>query len=387
MIGNVILGFKKALEIVKVGITFDGKTVTGVASDKAKEIQLFSIQEILWDAAPSKGKGPAKKSDLPLPETSNGSPSSKRNSLPPTGGVGHNFLFAIRWPYVNFPPTLAPHRSVVQTEYVLRAFLQLSSGEEITSEPLDVDFRPHINPVLMLKQNPNAQEKGSMVVKDDAGKVLGEATLSCTGEQGTIFGSSCPLNLNLLIRQSEAKHLPRKAKVEVCEIHKFYQDGSEKGQTFVLSHENVSLPSELIKPHQESTIPLKVRIPLPEVDSRRGATGLPTLGICNLKVEYFVRVSIPLNPSRFISSGKQKTIMVGCPIVVGNVKPKEQRMTRKVPRLVVNEEGEGIWDSQSTASSLSKRNNERNNIVEWSETSEIPRFLADGDVDEEDMFY
>jgi hypothetical protein len=250
-----------------------------------------------------------------------------------------------------------------------------------------VDFRPHIDPSIRLKQDPNAQEKGTMIVKDDAGKVLAEATLSCTGEQGTIFGSSCPLDLNLLVRQSEAKQLPRKAKVEVCEIHRFGQDSTEKEQTFVLSHENISLPSELVKPHQETTIPLKVHIPIPEVDSRRGATGLPSLGICRLQVEYLVRVSIPLNPSRFVPSGKQKTIVVGCPIVVGNVKPKEHRVTRKVPMLVVNEEGEGIWDSQSTSSSLTKRKSERKNIVEWSETCEIPRFLADGDFDEDDMFY
>jgi hypothetical protein len=359
--------------------------VTGAATDKAHEIPLFSIQEILWDAAPSKGKAPAKITDLP--STSNNGSSSKRRSLPPTGGVGHNFLFAIRWPYVNFPPSLHPHRSVVHTEYALRAFLELSGGEEITSCPLFVDFRPHIDASLTLKQNPKAQEKGTDTVTDEAGRILGEATLLCTGEQGTIFGSDCPLSLNLLIRQSDAKHLPRKARVEVCEIHKFIQDGKEKEQTFVLSHENITLPSELVKPHQETTIPLKVRIPVPEVDSRRGATGLPTLGICSLQVEYFVRVSIPLNHSIFVPSGKQKTILVGCPIVVGNVKPQEHRMTRKVPRLVVNEEGEGIWDSQSTNSSLSKRKNERKNIVEWSETSEIPRFLAEGDVDEEDMFY
>ena len=373
------------MEIVKVGITFDGKTTDGASADKAREIQLFSVQEILWDASPSKGKAPAKKTDLPSTHA-NGS-ASRRSSLPPTGGVGHNFLFAIRWPYVNFPPNLPPHRSVVHTEYVFHAFLQLSGGDEITSEPLYVDFRPHIDPSLWLKQDPNAQEKGTAIVQDDAGKILAEATLLCTGDQGTIFGASCPLDLTLLIRQSDAKHLPRKAKVEVCEIHKCIQHSTDKEQTFVLSHENISLPSELVKPHQETTIPLKVQIPIPEVDSRRGATGLPSLGICQLQVEYSVRVSIPLNPSRFVHSGKQKTIVVSCPIVVGNVKPKEQRATRKVPMLVVNEEGEGIWDSQSTNSSLTKRKSERTNIVEWSETCEIPRFLADGDVDEDDMFY
>jgi hypothetical protein len=385
IIGDVILGFKKPLDIVKVGVTFDGKTVTGEGTDKAREIHLFSIQDILWDAAPSKGKAPAKKDDLPS-TTENGS-SSKRSSLPPTGSVGHNFLFAIRWPYVNFPPALPSHRSVVHTEYALRAFVQLANGDEITSHPLYVDFRPHIDPSITLKLNPKAQEKGDAIVKDEAGKVLGEATLSCTGEQGTIFGSDCTLNLNLLVRHSDAKHLPRKAKVEVCEVHKFLHDGTEKEQTFVLSHENISLPPELVKPHQETTIPLKVHIPVPEVDSRRGATGLPTLGICHLQVEYFVRISIPLNPSRFLPSGKQKMIQVGCPIVVGNVKPQEQKVTRKVPRLVVNEEGEGIWDSQSASSSLGRRKNVRTNIVEWSETSEIPRFLADGDVDEDDVCY
>jgi hypothetical protein len=386
--GNVILGFKKPLDIVKLGITFDGKTTTtttGASTDKARETQLFSIQEILWDAAPSKGKAPAKNTDLPSTHA-NGS-SSKRNSLPPTGGVGHHFLFAIRWPNVNFPPSLCPHRSVVQTEYTLHAFLQLAGGEEIASEPLDVEFRPHIDPSIRLKQDPKAQDKGTAIVKDDADKILAEATLSCTRDQGTIFGENCSLDLNLLIRQSDAKHLPRKAKVEVCEIHNFIQHSTEKEQTFILSHENVSLPSELVKPHHETTIPLKVHIPMPEVDSRRGATGLPSLEIGRLQVAYSVRVSIPLNPSRFVSSGKHKTIVVSCPIVVGNVKPKEQRAARKVPMLVVNEEGEGIWDSQSTSSSLTKRKSERKNIVEWSETCEIPRFLADGDVDEDDMFY
>jgi hypothetical protein len=75
-----------------------------------------------------------------------------------------------------------------------------------------------------------------------------------------------------------------------------------------------------------------------------------------------------------------KNVVVECPIVVGNVKPKDQGSTRKVPRLVVNAEGEGMWDSRSTSSYHGKKN-----IVEWSEVSEIPRFLADGDDEEDDI--
>jgi hypothetical protein len=80
--------------------------------------------------------------------------------------------------------------------------------------------------------------------------------------------------------------------------------------------------------------------------------------------------------------GKNKLIVVDCPVVVGNVKPKEGSSTRTIPRLTVNMEGEGVWDSQSTKSSLKDR---KKNVVEWSETSEIPQFLPGGDVGEDDI--
>src|SRR5271170_1644926 len=121
--GHVVLDLKRALDISKIGIAFNGTTkqmTTGV--DKACEFQFFSIQEILWDAKPSKGKSPARKgySD---PDSTNGS--KDRKALRPTSAVGHTFLCAIKWPQVNFPPNLPPQRSVVETEYVLRAFIQL----------------------------------------------------------------------------------------------------------------------------------------------------------------------------------------------------------------------------------------------------------------------
>jgi len=374
--GHAILELKRAINISKVGIIFEGTTKS--VAEKPTETQLFSIQEILWDAAPSKGKAPAKNG---FTDTDEYSPS--RKVLRPTSGVGHTFLFAIKWPMVNFPPTLPPQRSLIQTEFVLRAYIQVSdSDEEITSEPLYVDFRPHIDPSVAFKQTPNANEKRHTIVKDDNGRVLGEASLSCTSDIGSIFGGDYPLSLVLLIRQSEAKYLPRKAKIEVCEIHKF-AGGQPREQCFVLSHETIQLPPELLKPHQECTIPLRIQIPNPDTDSRRGATGLPTLNIGGLQVEYLVRVSIPLQHSRFKPSAMTKTIVVDCPIVVGNVKPKKPASKRKVPRLVVNAEGEGTWDSQSTSSR--DQCHGRKNIVEWSEACEMPRFLAGGDVDENDL--
>jgi hypothetical protein len=381
LLGNVVLGFKKALDISKIGIRFEGVSKKCSDTDKLAETGLFSIQDILWDAAPSKGKALATKA-FGLDRTATNSSSMTRKTLGTTSAVGHTFLFAIRWPYVNFPPNLQPNRSVVQAEYTLRGFLQLSTGEEILSEPLKVEFRPHIDPSVVLKQNPEVQERRQSVVKDESGKTLGEASISCQGDTGTVFGTSCPMTLKLLIRQSEVKNLPRKAKIEVCEIHKLIKNGSKQQQTFVLSSETVSLPPELVKCHQETTIPLKVHIPNPEVDSRRGAMGLPTLAIGNLQVEYLVKVSIALNHSRFVSMGKNRVIVVECPVVVGNVKPKGGSPMRKIPRLTVNMDGEGVWDSQSASSSLKDR---KRNIVEWSETCEIPQFLAGGDVGEDDI--
>ena len=100
-------------------------------------------------------------------------------------------------------------------------------------------------------------------------------------------------------------------------------------------------------------------------------------------MQYLIRVCIPLNPSRFPTS-KTKVITVECPVVVGNVKPKERGATRKVPMLVVNAEGEGIWDSQQSMTLKDPRYGKKT-IVAWSETCETPRFLAGGDVDEEDI--
>jgi hypothetical protein len=374
--GHVILELKRAIDISKVGITFEGTTKP--VAESSTETQLFSVQEILWNAAPSKGKAPAKNRFKDIDESS-----TSRKVLLPTSGVGHTFLFAIKWPMVNFPPSLPPQRSLVQTQYVLRAFLQVSnSDEEINSEPLYVDFCPHVDPSVALKQIPDTTENRHTIVKDNNDRILGEASLLCTSDRGAIFGSDCPLSLVLLIRQPESKYLPRKAKVEVCEIHKCI-GGQPRKHCFILSSETFQFPSELLKPHQECTIPLRVQIPVPEDDSRRSATGLPTLCIGGLQVEYLVRVSIPLQYSRFKPSAMTKAIVVDCPIVVGNVKPKDPASTRSVPRLVVNAEGEGTWDSQSTKSK--DQYHGRKNIVEWSELCEIPRFLAGGDVDEYDI--
>jgi len=345
--------------------------------DKTRETQLFTIQEILWDAAPSKGKSPARRgySDADVNGLSDG------KAQRPTSGVGRTYLFAIKWPPVNFPPNLPPGRSLVQTEYVLQAFLRLSnSDEELTSEPLYVEFRPHIDPYVVAKRTPPASEAQPTVVKDDNDRVLGEASLSCSNPNRVIFGSDCPLTLNLLLRQSDPKRLPRKAKIEVREIHKSLS--TSKQQCFILSSETIPLPPEILKPHQECKIPLRIQIPIPEIDSQRGATGLPTLTIDGLQVEYLIGVCIPLNPSRFPTT-KTKVISVDCPVVVGNVKPKDRVGTRKVPRLVVNAEGEGTWDSQ-TPSSRDQHYGKRR-IMEWSEVCEIPKFLAGGDIDEDDI--
>jgi len=374
--GHVILELKRAINISKVGIIFEGTTKP--VAEKSTEIKLFSVQETLWDAAPSKGKAPAKNGFKGTDE-----PSASRKVLRPTSGVGHTFLFAIKWPMVNFPPTLPPQRSLVQTQYILRAFLQVpDSDEEIYSELLYADFCPHIDPSVAFKQIPDPTEKRQTIIKDSNDRVPGEASLSCTSNTGAIFGSDYPLNLILLIRQSESKYLPRKAKVEVYEIHKFV-GGQSREQWFVLSNETFPFPSELLKPHHECTIPLRVQIPVPEDDSKRGATGLPTLNIGGLQVEYLVRVSIPLQYSRFKPNAMTKAIVVDCPIVVGNVKSKDQASTRTVPKLVVNAEGEGTWDSRSTNSK--DQYHGRKNIVEWSELCEIPRFLAGGDVEDDDI--
>jgi len=372
--------------VAKVGVRFQGKTTSSsTPPEKSKETQLFSIQEILWDANPPKGKG---KGVAKVQSSNDASEESqvisKRLSI--TGDVSHDFLFAIQWPFVNYPPSLPPNRSLVHTEYVLHAFLRLSNGEEIISEPLYADFRPQIDPAAVLKQSPQPLEKRESIVKTEEGRVLAEASLSCTDEEGITFGSHCPLTLNLLIRQSESKPLPRKARVEICEIHKSLTDGRE--MVFVLSTETIGLPG-ILKPHQEISIPLKVKIPVPDMDdTRKGATGLPTLSIGSLQVEYMIRVTVFLGSSRLsLPVRREKVVSVDCPIVIGNVKPKQPQTNRKIPRLVVNVEGEGTWDAGSTASSTASRDRgiPSKPIVEWSPDCEIPRFLADGDSGVEDI--
>jgi hypothetical protein len=368
-VGRVVIGVKRPTDVTRVGISFIGTTKV---SGNASTTELFAIEDVLWDSKPSKGKEVAKAGSLEVNESS-------AKVLSTTAGSAHVFLFAIKWPLFNFPPTLSVGRSVVETQYVLKAFVRLVSEEEFMSEGLPVEFRPHIDPSVA-KMEGHDGDKHDVIVKDDNGRVLGEASLSCANK-GTLFGQDCQLSLVLLIRQSDAKQLPRKAKVEVSEIHRL-TDGS-KEQVFALSHETVTFPPNRIKGHKECTIPLRVRIPVPEIDTRRGATGLPTLRIGNLEVAYSVRVTIPLIYHRFMTS-KTKAIVVDCPVVVGNVKTKEKSSTRKVPRLIVNSEGEGLWDTQSTSSSK-RETAGRRNIMEWHETCDIPRVLPCGDVEEDDI--
>jgi hypothetical protein len=259
----------------------------------------------------------------------------------------------------------------------LRAFFQLSDGTQILSDPRYVDFRPQVDPTVALKTFPSTIEREESVVMDEGGKILAEASLVRLNDAPLVFGSDCPLTLNLLVRQ--AKSLPRKAKSEVFELHKY----GDQQQTFVLSQGMVSLPGTL-KAHQETVIPLNVPIPFPDDYTRKGATGLPTMCIQGLTVEYFVRVTIYLNSRRLSIPIRGKTISVDCPLVVGNVKPKSKDRSRRVPRLVVSV---GDWDTQSSTSSNFSRDQGagKKTIVEWTEESEIPRFLPGGDMDEDDI--
>jgi hypothetical protein len=369
----VILGLRKPLAIQKVGITFEGKTTrSGTTVDKPSETQLFSIEEILWNAAPTKGKAV---------EGVDGVTVMPGKLLSLNKEAENDFLFAIQWPHVNYPPSLPPGKSLVHTEYVLQAFLELDNGEKHLSEPLFAEFRPHIDPSVVSKETQSLGRRES-VVKDEDGRTMAEASLSCTAEEGMTFGSHCPLTLDILIRQSESKPLPRRAKVEICEIHKCPSD--DKEHVFVLSQETLDLPL-LLRPHHETSIPLKVKIPVPEVDERRkSATGLPTLKIGLLQVEYMIRVTVFLTSSRLsLSMRKDKAVAVDCPIVIGNVIPKSSKSARKIPRLVVNVEGEGSWEDQGVA--ISGNGHEGNKILEWSPDCEIPRFLGNGDVGEEDL--
>jgi hypothetical protein len=371
--GRVLLGVKRAREVTRVGIIFEGSTkIPGTNG----ETRLFGIEDVLWDSAPSKGKAIAKRGS----SASDGSSFARVLS---TTSSGHVFLFAIKWPLVNYPPSLPAGRSVVQTEYSLKAVVRVSSGEQFISDVLPVEFRPHIDPSIAVKNDPHAMEIQNVVVKDDNGRVLGEASLSNASSEGTLFGQDCQLKLELLIRQADQKYLPRKAKVQVFEIHRCHiPDGTGQEKVFELSHETITFPPDRIKGHKECTVPLRVRISVPGVDLRRGATGLPTLRSGELEVTYKVRVTVPLSHSRFI---KTKAIVVECPIVVGNIKAKEKESRRKVPRLVVNSEGEGLWDTRSTNSSTRGVLDARRNIEDWSGTSEVPRVLPCGDIEEDDI--
>jgi hypothetical protein len=369
--GHVILDIQKPVEVAKVGITF-----TGWTKSPQSQTQLFSVQDILWNAAPPKGKSPARNDHF----ADGASPPSPRR-LKPTGNiVGHVFLFAIKWPLINYPPSLPPHRSVVETEYVLRAFMTIKDTDvEYFSPPLIVDFQPRIDPSF-IPLSIIDKTASSAVLKDDHGKILGEADLECKNDKGVIFGSDCSFMLNLLVRQSDPRSLPHKAKIDVCEIHKLKD--TKQIQSLILSHETLSFPPNILMPHRDSSIPLRVHIPLPEIDSRRGALGLPTLSIGDLIVEYRLRVSIAITHSRFSWNNSAKVLVVECPFVVGNAKPKELESKRKVPRLVVNSEGDDSWDSPST-SPLDASPTGTDVIAEWVDGCESPRFLAGGDVEED----
>ena len=352
-----------------MGIRFEGTTKN--PKDK-KETQLFSIEEILWDSAIPKGKQPSRRNGT---ANGNGTDLEGRKLRPISTGAANTFLFAIKWPYINYPPTIPAHRSVVQTEYVLRGFVHLSNKtEDCLSEPVHVEYRPRIDPTQAYKHTPH--EKSETTIKDENGKLVADASLTCTTTSGTIFGADCAVTLGLLVRQSDAKYLPRKAKIEIYEIHKNISSNAE--QRFLLSQENVALPPEMIKSHRECNIPLKIHIPVPEIDIPRGAMGLPTLDISALQVKYVLRVIVPLTSSRFVPSSKLiKTVSVEYPIAVGNAKGKGHEETL-VPRLVVNSEGEGIWKSNR----IGEQSKE---IVDWQVGCEIPRFLPSGDVEEDDI--
>lgn len=374
-LGLVILELKKRLDASKLGIMFEGKTKTSTDPTKPVETQLFRIQDILWDAVPSKGKSPAKSG---VSDVMNGS--NRRKTLGPTSEAGQEFLFAIKWPKVNFPPNIPPGRSIVETEYVLRAFLQVSGDTKDTfSEPRYIEFQPHIDPFVATGQMADPPEK-RVIVKDDSKRVLGEAALTCKATKGTLFGYPCPFSLMLLIRHSDSKALPRRAKVEVFEIHKCVNGQGE--QWFALSRELVLLPPDLVRCHHECTIPLQVQIPVPEIDSKRGATGLPTMVIDGLQVEHLVRVTIPLYQSRFSSLSKTKAIVVDCPVTVGNFKPKDRRPAANVPRLVINTDEENVRDSSSLPVP-GQGDGGGKRIVQWSDTCEIPVFLPGGDIEED----
>lgn len=140
-------------------------------------------------------------------------------------------------------------------KYVLRAFVRVTESDvEYISKPHFIEFRPHIDPSIATRATENADEMSNSLVKDGSGRVLAEAKLPCSGTIGTIFGSNCPLNLIFLIRQSESKPLPRKAKIDIYEIHK--STVGKKGQCFMLSRETVALPVDSLESHRECRIVL-----------------------------------------------------------------------------------------------------------------------------------
>ena len=382
-LGHVILSLNHYAQISKVGIRFHGKTKS---HKDPKETQLFSIEEVLWDSVP-KGKRPSHGNGITR-DIHDISLERKKRAL--STGSANTFLFAIKWPYINYPPTVPAQRSIVCTEYMLSGFVQLAdkpddNPKEVLSEPLYVEYRPRIEPNEAYKMT--ARYSSDTSNKDETTVLLAEASLTCTNTTGVVFGGDCSAKLGLLLRKSDAKYLPRKAKIEVYEIHTTTPTPGTTAseQRFLLSQESVVLPPDLIKGHHECSIPLKVHIPAPEIDNPRGAMGLPTLQIGALGVKYVLRVIVPLTSSRFVSSSKMvKTLCAECPIAMGNVKIKATKTETVVPRLILNSEGEGIWDEYNLTR-VGRRIGEEKRLLTWEAGCEIPRFLSSGDFEEEDI--
>ena len=163
--------------------------------------------------------------------------------------------------------------------------------------------------------------------------------------------------------------------MEVREIHSV---GNES-ISFRLSKYAMPLPREFIKRHEKCIVPLAIQIPLPEIDSQRGATGLPSLNIGNLTVQCVVRVTVPISTSRF---GKRKKIRTESLIAVGNkrLRKDSESVPRNVPRLVVNSEEGGVDLPDSSSRDQDPDSNRPKEIVGWTEACEAPRFLHAEDV-------
>lgn len=74
---------------------------------------------------------------------------------------------------------------------------------------------------------------------------------------------------------------------------------------------------------------------------------------------------------------KAKRIVVDCPIL----KPKKSALSKNVPTLVINAEGEG-------SCAPLKFNNDcymRKSISEWSEMCETPIFLSSDEIEDKDL--